>query len=227
VTPVAGPACRPSSPARQWGRVRHRPHRQAADPWSLLLRAVHGDARQHHRERGPAEHPARPGRRRVRAAAGGRQPAADRRLARRPVRPPAGVPRRAGGVHRQLGAVRPGAQPGGAGRRARPAGGRRRRAAADHPGDRGRDLPRPAGARAGDRAVVGRVGDGAGGRPGAWRAAHRCARLALGVLRQRAGRRGGVPGGRAGDRRVAEPRRPPPGRAGVSARRGWARSPSR
>ena len=218
------------------GRVpAHRPQGPAAHPRRLLLRAVHGDAGQHGRERGPAQHPAGAGGRAVGAGPGPgrlhpgvRQPAADRRLARRPVRPPAGVPDRPGGVHRLLGPVRPRPDPAGAGRRPGPPGGGGGRPAAQLPGHPDRGLPRPARAGPGHRPVVGGVGDGPGRRPGGRRAAHRRPRLALGVLREPARRGGRLRGRRAGRGRVPRPG----GQAAWTcpaccwAASGWAPSPS-
>ena len=109
-------------------------------------------ARHDHRERGPAGHPAgsplhpgQPHLGRRRLPRDLRQLPAARRSPRRSVRPQAHVPRRRGDLHRRLGAVRPGARPGRADRRALHPGHRRRRPGLGDPRDHRHRVPaRPA-----------------------------------------------------------------------------------
>ena len=164
----------------------------------LRRRHVH----EHHgcddRQRRPAHH--RPGLQRERHG-GGRdldrlpgQPGRVHpgvRLARRPLRRQAGAARGHRGVHRRLGAVRAGLQPGRAGRVPDPAGRGRRHARPGRDGDAVPGVP----ARRADpglghphRAYHVRAGP----RPGAGRPARHRPVVAVGVLRQRADRRGGV-----------------------------------
>ena len=76
-----------------------------------------------------------------------RRPAAARRTARRPDRPPADLPRRADGVHAGLAALRPRRQPGAADRRPVRAGHRRRDDLGGDPRDDRDDVPRAVASR--------------------------------------------------------------------------------
>ena len=95
------------------------------------------------------------------------------------------LPRRPGPVHGGVAAVRRGAEPGDAGRRAVPAGDRRRDDLRGDPGDDRDDVPGAAGAGEGDRRVRVRGVCGRLGRPARRRRAHAGDQLALDLLHQR------------------------------------------
>ncbi len=189
------------------------------DARSGRVRALHGHARQHGRERRPAVHPARArrrhlasrmGRERLRADVRGAD--ADRRQARRPLRSPAHLPLGPRPLHARLAALRPRRELGRAHRLASAAGCRRRDDDAGHPRDHHACVPAPP-ARARDRRLGRRLRARARDRPGHRGAAGPARGLELDLLRQRARgrlrlRRGphrdrGVPRHLAG----AEPRR--------------------
>ena len=189
-----------------------------------LRRFPHDHPRRHDRERGAPVDPGRPrllpveprlGRERLSDRV--RRPAAARRTARRPDRPPAHLPHRPGGVHHRIAAVRARLESGGADRRPLPAGPRRRADLRRHPRHDRDDVPGAARAGEGDRDLqlrrLGRRVD----RPAGRRRAHAGDQLALDLLRQRPDRdrdRGVRPA-------AARPRRghrPAPGRG--RARRG-------
>ncbi len=168
---------------------------QARHPGHDVLRAVHGDARQHGREPGVAHDPARALGQHERAAvdrrclrAGSGQPAAHRRHARRHLRPAQGVHDRRGTVHRRLGAVRPGAVHQRAHRGARAAGRGRRPDAAEHALDPHQHVPGRQGAGQGHRHVGRHLGPRSGDRSAHRRHHGRPARLAEHLLDQRADR---------------------------------------
>ena len=151
--------------------VRRRSPGQAHHPVHHVFRPVHGHARQHGRQRGPAHHPARLRLGGVRPAVDHlglhavlRQPHADRRHARRPLRPQALVPDRARGLLERLAALRTRAVAALAGRGSRHPGRGRGRPAAGHPLDPHHHVPRPQGARPGDRPMGRRLGPRLGGR---------------------------------------------------------------
>ena len=202
---------------------RERGDATAVDPGGHDPGTGHRPDRRDRGRRGPAGHRARPRRHAGRAAVDRRRvPAhpgrahADRRGPRRPLRAAAHVRGGAGVVHRHVAAVRPGPEPGGPDRRARPAGRGRGAAGARHPGHHLGDLhrrrPRP-----GDRPVGG-LGR-AGRRPRAARRRRPGGRalVALGVPDQ-------PPGGRGRHRpdplgRPGEPRRVGRGAPGPGRRR--------
>ena len=102
-----------------------------------------------------------------------RRPAAARRPARRPDRPPHDLPRRPRRLHRRVAALRPRAEPGDAGRRALRPGRRRRDDLRGHPRHDRHDVPRAARAGEGDRRLrLRRLGRRLG-RPARRRRAHR------------------------------------------------------
>ena len=164
---------------------------------------VHGDPRCHRGERGAAvdRQVAELGRRgpavgRHRLRAGQRRPGAARRPGRGRGGQAPDLPGRPGRVHGRVAGQRPGADSGRADRRPGRAGARRRAAVARgavHHHDQLR------GCAAGDRAGrVGRARRGRRGRRGAGRrGADHLARLAVGVLGERARRDGGRPAERA------------------------------
>ncbi len=223
-------AARPTPNAAGGGRthVRRRPPHEDPHPGGDVLRPVHGHARQHRRQRRLAEHPAplRVGRLRPavdhrRLHAGLRRLHAHRRHPRRPLRAQAPVPHRPDGLHGRLADRGPRAVAERADRRPRhPGPGRRRPAPGDavdpHPG-----VPRPEGARPGDRHLGRRVRHGAGRRPHRRRRACRQPRLAERLLPQHPHRHRRLHRRAARRARVAQPRGPAPrpARAGARHRR--------
>ena len=164
---------------------------QVVDAGRGMPRHVHAAARRHHRQRGPAGHPAGPevrlrrppvGRRRLRVDPG--RAAAGRGQPGRSVRPPAAVPGRTLHLHRRLAAVRIGHLDAHAAVVPCAAGHRRRRHVRRLTGPAGRRVPRQ-GSWYGLR-HLGR-GDRAGGRdrPAARRGADLGGVLALDLLCQR------------------------------------------
>ena len=189
---------------------------------------VHGGARRERRERRAAEHPARRRLLRAEPVVGAQRLHADlrrvpaaRRARGRPARSPSPVHGRHRAVRGRVARLRAVAVGGDAADRPRRAGPRRRaglaRGAVDHPHDvRGGQRAQPGARRLGrDRRRRRR------GRPPARGRDRRAAQLALGLLRQRADRRGGPPAGAADPRR--EPGRGRPRRL----RRSRGRRPSR
>ena len=176
-----------------------------------LVRALHDHARQHRRERraagdpgGPRGRPlgARVGRLGLRAHVRGAD--ADRRQARRRLRPPAPLRHRHRRLHARLARVRPLHDRRHADRRA---GGAGRRRGADEPGDaldHRRDLPAAA-ARHRDRHLGRRLRARARDRPAGRRAPDGARRLELDLLRQRARRHRRDRRELPPDRRVARP----------------------
>ena len=161
-----------------------------------VLRAVHGDAGQHGRERGAALDPGRPGRLAVGPRVDGervhahlRRAAGHRRPPGRRVRQAPDVPGRRGGVRALQRRHRLRSHPGVAGGRARGPGHGRRVHDARHAVDHHQRLP-ARGARQGDRHLGRRVRAGPGDRPGGGRRADRVRVLARDLLPQPARGRG-------------------------------------
>ena len=156
---------------------------------------VHAPARHHDRERRAAEHPAAAPRRPDRAPVGGRRVCAHARgadpdggCARRPLRPPARLHGRRGRLQLGVAALRPRLEHRRAGRRPRAAGHRRRGPLRNGAGADRRRIPRT-GHRRRNRGLGSHGRSGGRVRPARRRHPHRRAGLALGVLRQRSGRR--------------------------------------
>ena len=172
------------------------------DARDRLDRAVHGRARQPRRQRRAAEHPPRArsfdpvaGVDGQRVRAGLRRAAADRRRARRSVRPPADVHVRDRAVHPVLSRSRARGLGRPADRRQGAAGRRRRDRDAADPDPAGRGVP--AGApRCRDRDLVGDQRDRRGARAAGRRRRHPAELVALDLLDQRADRAGPGPAGR-------------------------------
>ena len=140
-----------------------------------------------------------------------RRPAAARRADRRPDRPAAHLPDRAGDLHRRVAAVRAVAEPGHADRRALRPGRRRRADLGRDPRHDRDDVPRAARAGQGDRRLRLRRRGRRLDRPARGRRADAGDQLALDLLRQPADRRRDR-GGRAAAGRRARGDRARPGR---------------
>ena len=165
------------------------------DPTGGLRRDLHAPAGHHGREHGAAVDPEGPvgelhrpavGDRRLRAHAGRAGP--DRGLDRRPARPPVSLRRWSGDLLARLAALRARARPDLPQHLAGRAGHRRRRDVRRVAGPGRPGVPRRPGARDGDGRLRRHDRRRGGRRPAGRRPAHRRARLAVGLLPQRADR---------------------------------------